>query len=51
MVEFNDGEMGVVAGTKYDNYIILDGEDEILFLSWFNTELALTEGKKEILYE
>ena len=48
VVEFNDGEMGIVAGTKYDNYIALDGGDEILFLSWFDTELALTEGLRNI---
>lgn len=48
VVEFNDGEMGAIAGTKYDNYIALDGEDEILFLSWFDTELALTEGLRNI---
>ena len=48
VVEFNNGEMGAVAGTKYDNYIALDGEDEILFLSWFDTELALTKGLRNI---
>lgn len=47
LVEFNNGEMGVIAGAKYGNYIAL-GNGEILFLSWFDTDLSLTKGLKPI---
>lgn len=47
LVEFNNGEVGVIAGAKYGNYIAL-GDGEILFLSWFDTDLSLTKGLKSI---
>lgn len=47
VVEFNNGERGVIAGAKYGNYIAL-GNGEILFLSWFDTDLSLTKGLKPI---
>lgn len=47
LVEFNNGEVGVIAGAKYGNYIAL-GDGEILFLSWFDTDLSLTKGLKLI---
>lgn len=47
LVEFNNGEMGIIAGAKYGNYITLS-DGGILFLSWLDTDLTLTKGLKSI---